>query len=94
MSRFFGSPGSEIQETLTAFDEESRTFSYEIPNNLPLPLDRYVATVKLTEITGEQTEIDWSCDAEPTGSEEEARAAVSAMYTTLIGWVRDHLEAP
>lgn len=93
MSRFFGSPGAEIQETLVAFDEDARTFSYEIPNNLPLPLDGYRATVVLTDQGDGKTEIDWSCEAEPTGTAEEADAAVSGMYTTLIGWVRDALAA-
>lgn len=91
MSRFFGTPGAEIQETLTAFDEEARTFSYEIPNNLPLPLDSYLATVVLKDAGSGKTEIDWSCEAEPTGTHEEAEAAINGMYTMLIGWIKDAL---
>jgi len=93
MSRFFGTPGAEIQETLVAFDEEGKTFSYEIPDNLPLPLDQYLATVQLTDLGGGRTQIEWSCEANPTGSAEEAQAAVTGMYTMMVGWVRDALES-
>ncbi|MEO2167334.1 MAG: SRPBCC family protein [bacterium] len=91
MSRFFGVPGAEIQETLTAFDEDARTFSYEIPNNLPLPLEGYLATVVLKDAGANKTEIDWSCEAEPTGTHEEAEAAIHGMYKMLISCVRDAL---
>lgn len=93
MSRFFGAPGAEIQETLKAFDAEARTFSYEIPNNLPLPLNGYLATVVVRDAGDGKTEISWSCEAEPSGTEEEADAAVTGMYTTMIGWIRDALAA-
>ena len=93
MSRFFGTPGAEIQETLVAFDEEGKTFSYEIPNNLPLPLDQYLATVQLTDLGGGQTQIEWSCEANPPGSAEEAQAAVTGMYTMMVGWVREALSS-
>ena len=93
MSRFFGTPGAEIQETLVAFDENRKTFSYEIPNNLPLPLDQYLATVQLTDLGNGQTQIEWSCEANPTGTAEEAQAAVTGMYTMMVGWVRDALQS-
>ncbi len=93
MSRFFGAPGAEIQETLLAFDESGKTFSYEIPNNLPLPLDQYLATVQLTDLGSGQTQIEWSCEANPTGTMEEAQEAVHGMYTMMIGWLGDALRA-
>ena len=93
MSRFFGTPGAEIQETLVAFDENQKSFSYEIPNNLPLPLDQYLATVQLTDLGNSQTQIEWSCEANPTGTAEEAQAAVTGMYTMMVGWVRDALQS-
>ena len=93
MSRFFGTPGAEIQETLVAFDENQKSFSYEIPNNLPLPLDQYLATVQLTDLGNSQTQIEWSCEANPTGTAEEAQTAVTGMYTMMVGWVRDALQS-
>ena len=93
MSRFFGAPGAEIQETLVAFDDSAKTFSYEIPNNLPLPLDQYLATVQLTDLGAGQTQIEWSCEANPTGTEEEAQAAVTGMYTMMVGWLGDALKS-
>jgi len=93
MSRFFGAPGAEIQETLLSCDENGKTFSYEIPNNLPLPLDQYLATVILKDLGNGQTEIEWSCEANPTGTTEEAAAAVDGMYTMMISWLDDALRA-
>lgn len=34
-----------------------------------------------------------SCEANPTGTEEEAQAAVTGMYTMMVGWLGDALKS-
>jgi hypothetical protein len=47
--------------------------------------------VQLTDLGSGQTQIEWSCEANPNGTTEEAQEAVHGMYTMMIGWLGDAL---
>jgi len=52
--------GAVVRERLLSVDDRNTTLSYRF-EEAPLPLDNYVATVKLTSLTGQsKTFINWS----------------------------------
>ena len=80
MDRVLATAGGDVVERLTWLDDEAMAFSYTIISS-PLPVDRYVATVKLTP-NGSRCDIEWQGNFEPAGvSEEEATALVTGIYT-------------
>lgn len=82
-----------VRERLEAIDDAGRSLVYSIPEGNPLPVNDYRATVSVADAQGGSA-LTWSCEFEPKDvSEAEARAAVEAMYGTMIGWVADHLGA-
>lgn len=83
MDRFIELPSGTIAERLTWCDEATRSLSYTILSG-PLPVQRYVATVRLTP-QGDGCSITWEGTFEPNGvSEEEARTLVTGIYTGAI----------
>ena len=52
--------GAVVRERLLSIDDRNTTLSYRFEES-PLPLDNYVATVKLVSLTGQsKTFINWS----------------------------------
>jgi hypothetical protein len=83
-----------INERLEFVDESGRRLGYEIPENVPLPVDDYHAEMAVTDLGGGRSRLAWSCRAVPKGvSDDAARAAVEGMYGVLIGWVKAHAES-
>jgi hypothetical protein len=78
--RFLNMPGGQIVERLTWCDADALAFSYTIISG-PLPVARYVSTVKLSA-DGNRTHIEWQGNFAPAGvSEEEAIKLVTGIYT-------------
>jgi hypothetical protein len=72
--------GGEVVERLTWLDHDHRSFSYTIITS-PLPVDRYVAAVRLTP-DGDRCHITWEGNFEADGvSDDEARTLVTGIYT-------------
>lgn len=73
--------GATIVERLTWLDDEQHDLSYTILEAGPLPFDRYVASIRLTE-DGDGTLAVWQGTFEPRGvSEEEASKIANGIYT-------------
>src|SRR5688572_29177279 len=90
--RFITMPQGEIVERLTWCDEHTYSYSYTILSG-PLPVTRYVATVKLNA-EGNRCEIEWQGNFEPNGvSEDEARELVNGIYTGAIKGYKKALES-
>jgi hypothetical protein len=90
--RILAMAGGEIVERLTWLDADAMAFSYTIISG-PLPLARYVATVKLTA-NGDTTDIEWQGNFEPDGiPEAEGEAMANGIYTGAIKGFKKHLAA-
>jgi hypothetical protein len=90
--RYIAMPQGEIVERLTWCDERTYSFSYTILGG-PLPVTRYVATVKLSP-EGNRCDIEWQGNFEPNGvSEDEARELVNGIYTGAIKGYKKALES-
>jgi hypothetical protein len=83
-----------IHETLESIDDARRVLTYTIPKGLPLPVKNYHATMKVDAAGPGKSQLTWTCRAEPDGvPEEQARQAVTGMYQTMLGWIRDYVKA-
>ncbi len=81
--RIFPLPDGEVVERLTWFDPASMSHSYTIVSS-PLPLRRYVATVRLTP-DGVRCGVQWQGHFEADGqTEEEAVAWATKTYRGMI----------
>lgn len=77
-----------VRERLESLDPKSRTLVYTIPENNPLPVEGYRATVRVEDLGESRCEIEWSCEYEPSGAPaEQAERSIQAMYGVLIDWV-------
>jgi hypothetical protein len=86
-------PGNaQLQEQLTAHDDEERSFSYAIIGKSPLPVDDYLATFKLVETGDNACRIEWSSTFEPKGvSDAQAKPMIEGIYTSGIAGLRKAL---
>lgn len=72
--------GAEIVEKLESLDDEAKSLSYSILSG-PLPVDGYIANMKISAAGAEACELEWSSTFEPKGvSEAEAREAIEGIY--------------
>lgn len=90
--RVIALPNGAVVERLTWLDPEAMAFSYTIIAS-PLPFDRYVATVKLSD-QGDKTGIVWEGNFQADGvSEEDASTMANKIYTGAIKGFKKALEA-
>ena len=89
MARLIAAGDQTIREQLESIDPDTRTLVYTIPENVPFPVTDYRSTIRVTG-NDDGAELEWSCTFE---AEDEAQAAalIEGMYSTMVGWVRDHL---
>jgi NADPH2:quinone reductase len=81
--RIFPLPGGDVVERLTWCDPAAFELSYTIVT-APLPLARYVATVRLTP-DGERCQIEWQGNFDPDGqTEDEAIDWATRTYRGMI----------
>ncbi|MFX0200016.1 MAG: SRPBCC family protein [Candidatus Hodarchaeota archaeon] len=73
--------GTQIVEKLESLDEQTKSLSYSIVSG-PLPVENYVSTMKVLEISENQSEFEWSSSFEPKGvPEAEAKKTFEDIYS-------------
>jgi len=86
-----GDGGPPIRERLEAFDPAGHTFSYAILES-PFPFTDYVATVRLADLGGGRTSIDWSSTFEPRGiPTEQAGQMIEGIYRMFVARLKETL---
>ena len=83
-----------IAERLEAFDDEQRYFRYCVVGQSPLPIDDYVAEMRVADGDDGATLVTWSSTWEPNGdmSEAELLAAFEGLYSLSLDNVATALE--
>jgi len=82
-----------VRERLDAIDEAGRAIHYALIEGNPMPVRDYRATMKVVDLGAGRSRLEWSSRWEPDGvSEREARAAVDALYTGVLGAMKANLE--
>ncbi len=90
--RSIGMPGGVVmEERLDSLDEAGRTLSYAIIGG-PLPVENYVATVKVSEAGG-GCRVDWGATFDdPDGIPANAiETAVGGAYSGMLEGLKKHL---
>ena len=74
----------KIEEELKSFDNDAKTFSYSITSS-PMPLEKYLGTVKVKDLGNGRCEVEWSSTFEPKGMpEEEVAKMINDIYVAAI----------
>lgn len=82
--------GGIVRERLLSVDDRSRTLSYRF-EEAPLPLDNYVATVRLVPLTGQpRTFIQWQASFEVRSADDAGQ--YEALIQDLIVTGNDSLQ--
>jgi hypothetical protein len=71
--------GTRIQEEIRAHDDAARSYTYVITES-PLPVKDYAATLKVVELDGGRSRLEWSCSYEPLAPAEEVEAMITGVY--------------
>lgn len=72
--------GASITERLQTFDDQARTYSYSITEG-PFPVTDYLATLQVTDVGDNQTQVVWSGRFTPNGTTDaEASALFQGIY--------------
>jgi hypothetical protein len=72
--------GAAITERLMSFDNQARTYSYSITEG-PFPITDYLATLQVSAIGDNQTQVTWSGRFTPNGiTDAEASALFQDIY--------------
>lgn len=89
-SIFTAPDAAPVREMLTERDDLKRKVAYTIPENNPMPVDDYAASVVVTEM-GNGCRVEWSATfvAKEGVDDETAKATLTGMYGVLIGWLLD-----
>ncbi|NRA42507.1 MAG: SRPBCC family protein [Pseudomonadales bacterium] len=78
-----------IDEQLNSINAAEFSFSYAIPQGLPLPLSDYSASAKLKPIDDKSCEVCWQSNCIADGvSQQDAEAMIKATYQQLIDWLK------
>lgn len=86
--------GAIIKERLDACDAAAKTYTYAIVNDgeCPLPVQKYSATVELSDAGGGQTRVNWAGKFEPKGKPEaEVVTMVEGIYRAGVQRTRKKL---
>jgi carbon monoxide dehydrogenase subunit G len=80
-----------IRERLVTYDPAGHTFSYAMLDS-PFPFTDYLATVRLGDLGGGRTSIEWSSTFEPRGvSAEEAGQTIEGLYRVFVARLKQTL---
>jgi uncharacterized protein YndB with AHSA1/START domain len=86
-----GDGGPPIRERLESYDPARHTFSYAMLES-PFPFTDYVATVRLRDLGGSRTSIDWSSTFEPRGVQtEQAAQIIEGIYRMFVARLKETL---
>ena len=75
--RRIGMAGMEIAERLEALDDSTRQLSYSIVEG-PMPVENYLATIRVEEAAHGGAKLSWSCDFEAPGMSDEQVGGMAA----------------
>ena len=92
--RSVGFPGGAgVKERLESLDDATRTLSYSIVDG-PLPVQNYLATIRVSEAGDAACRIDWSARFDlPEGMKEDAIApALQGAYGGAMAALKKKLE--
>jgi hypothetical protein len=91
---YAGGGDTPVLEELESLNEEARRLGYTIPENNPMPVESYHATMTAVDLGGGKSRLDWEATFEPAPGVDEAvaRNTVEGMYGVLIGWVKAGVE--
>jgi len=82
-----------LRETLEAIDPKARVLSYTIGAGNPLPVSNYRATVKVVDLGGGKSRLDWSSTFAPTsGDVDAALASVEGLYSVCFDNIKARFE--
>jgi hypothetical protein len=74
-----------ISERLVSWDEGLMTFSYQAIGDGPLPVENYVAVMRVEARTEGDSSVTWSSTWEPIGrDEEEIREMFAGLYSISL----------
>ena len=74
----------KIEEEIQSFDDDAKTLSYSITSS-PMPLEKYLGTVKVKDLGNGRCEVEWSSTFEPKGMpEEEVAKMINDIYVAAI----------
>ena len=86
-----GDDGPPVRERLEAYDPENHTFSYAMLES-PFPFTDYVATVRLRDLGGGRTSIEWSSTFQPRGlPTEQVARMIEGIYQMFVGRLKETL---
>jgi hypothetical protein len=79
------------RRVLEVYDPANYTFSYAMLES-PFPFTDYVATVRLHELDGARTSIDWSSTFEPGGvPSQRAAEMIEGIYRVFVARLKETL---
>jgi len=85
--------GALVTERLEARDAKARILTYSILTS-PLPIEGYVATMRVRELPHDRAELSWSCTFEPKGApEDECRKIIEGIYAAGFAGLKKLIEA-
>ena len=85
--------GVTLQEKLEAFDESGRSFSYSFEGKSPLPVEGYLATIRVRPGEAGGARIEWESSFEPVGiSEQNAITIFEGIYRNGIAGLKQQME--
>ena len=86
-------PLPTVREQLKAIDEEGCAIHYTVLDGNPMPVSDYQATMRVIDLGGGHSRLEWSSTWEPDGvSEADAVKVVEAMYTGVLTVMKTNLE--
>jgi hypothetical protein len=86
-------PIPTVREQLDAIDDDERAVRYRVIEGNPMPVLDYRAQMKVVDIGGGRSRLEWSSTWEPDGvSEEDARNFVAGVYGAVMGVMKKNLE--
>jgi len=84
--------GPPIRERLESHDDGAKSFSYSIIDG-PLPVENYLATLKVHDRGADRCEVEWGSQFDPKGlAEEQVQGIVRGIYEGGIKEIKRNLE--
>lgn len=82
--------GSEakINEEIIDFDENVKSFTYELQGLIPFPFENYKGTVKVADAGNNTCDLEWSCTFDAKGPEEQVTQMMNDVYTSAINGLK------
>lgn len=96
MTRRIFMPDMEpIDEVMQSIDHEAMTLRYTIPRGNPMPVVDYVAGPTVISTGPDSCRVEWLGQFEATAgaSESDAADAVKGIYTMMLEWLDEALQA-